>query len=52
MIFTSHGACFQFAGYSDTISPARVVTTEIMWVYYRRYCWSLTAPSGRIAAVR
>jgi hypothetical protein len=33
-------------------SPADMVTTEIMWVHYRRYCWSLTAPSGRIAAIR
>ena len=38
--------------YSDTISPARMVATEIMWVHYRRYCWSLTAPSSRIAAQR
>jgi hypothetical protein len=38
--------------YSDTIRPAHMVTTEIMWVHYRRYCWSLTAPSGRVAAIR
>jgi len=36
---------FRIARYSDTISPARMVTTEIMWVHYRRYCWSPTAPS-------
>ena len=43
---------FRVARYSDTISPARMVTTETMWVHYRRYCWSLTAPSSRIAAIR
>jgi len=32
---------FLLARYSDTISPARMVTTEIMWVHYRRYCWRL-----------
>ena len=52
MISTSYGAYFRFPRYSDTISPARMVITEIMWVHYRRYCWSLTAPSSRIAAIR
>ena len=43
---------FALARYSDTISPARMVTTEIMWVHYRRYRCSLTAPSSRTPAIR